>query len=133
MIKMSTTYTTSPVIPFRTVVDLSTATTAAGVVTWATVPVYNTVWIELVITSTASGNTGNVIVTPNATGGHTVAKTSNIASGATESIWVLVNGQPVGPTADLDLGSTSVTIATQDGTGHAVLSGYYVLHGHRLA
>jgi hypothetical protein len=133
MIKMATTYIPQRQIPFTTVVDLDSVTTAAGVVTWVTIPVYNVEWIRLVITSTASGNTGNVIVTPNATGGHITATTANIASGATEEIWVLVRGQQVGPTANLAYGSTSLTIATQDGTGHAVLSGYYELHGLRIA
>ena len=130
---MSTTYIPQRQIPFTTVVDLDSVTTQAGVVTWVTVPAYNVEWIRLVITSTASGNTGNVIVTPNATGGHMAATTATIASGATEEIWVLIRGQQVGPTADLAYGSTTITIATQDGTGHAVLSGYYELHGLRIA
>lgn len=130
---MATTYISQPVIPFKTVVDLSTATCAAIIATWATIPVYNTEWIRFVITSTASGVTGNVIVTPNTTGGHITATTANIASGATEEIWILVRGQQVGPTAGLANGSTSVTVQVQDGTGHAVLSGYYELHGHRIA
>lgn len=130
---MATQYIADRRIPFTTVVDLPSVTTAAGVVTWATVPCYNTEWVRLVITSTASGNTGNVIVTPNATGGHIAATTATIASGATEEIWVLVRGQQVGPTANLANGSTQFIIATQNGTGAATLSGYYELHGLRLA
>jgi hypothetical protein len=133
MIKMSTTYIGQPVIPFTTVVDLSTVTTEAGAKTWTTIPVYNTEWIRFVITSTASGNVGNIIVTPNTTGGHIAATTSSIASGATEEVWVLVRGQQVGPTANLANGSTSVLVQYQDSAGHAVLSGYYELHGHRIA
>jgi hypothetical protein len=89
--------------------------------------------MQLVITNASGAVTGNVIVTPNATGGHIAATTATIAAASTEEIWVLVRGQQVGPTANLANGSTSVTIATQDGTGNAALSGYYVLHGLRIA
>lgn len=130
---MATTYIPQRQIPFTTVVDLSSVTCEAGAKTWTTIPVYNVEWIRFVITNASGALTGNVIVTPNTTGGHIAATTATIAAASTEEIWVLVRGQQVGPTANLANGSTSVLVQYQDGTGHAALSGYYELHGLRIA
>ena len=116
---------------FRKMVDFTPVTTAALTATWINIPVYNTIWVEFVITA-GGGKSGTVTITPNTTGGNITPTAVTIATGTTERIWVLVNGQYSTPTGNLALGSTMLKVEHVDGDGHSNLSGYYVIHGSRI-
>jgi hypothetical protein len=79
-------------IPFFTTVDLASTASTDGGAAWITaMPCYNTVWIDLEITVATKNVT--VTITPDATGGNTVARSFALTAGASaQHIWFLVNG-----------------------------------------
>lgn len=117
-------------IPFTQTVDLTShASTDAGY-TLATLPVYDTVWIELVLDCATKDVT--ITVDPDTTGGNLGTASVALTAGTTGNvIWHLVNGVPV--TTGVAYGSHTVVIkATSTLAGnHGTISGYAVLHGMR--
>jgi hypothetical protein len=117
-------------IPFTQVIDLPSTTSTNAGATIATIPVYDTEWVELVLNCATNGVT--VTVDPDTTGGNLGTLSVALTAGTTgNKLWHLVNGVPAN--VGLGYGSHTVVIKATSTVGgsHGVITGYVVLHGMR--
>ena len=117
-------------IPFTQTIDLSSTTSTNAGATIATIPVYDTEWIELILD--CATNAVTVTVDPDTTGGNLGTASVNLTAGTTgNAIWHLVKGVP--QNVGLAYGSHTVVLKAVSTVGgaHGVITGYAVLHGMR--
>jgi hypothetical protein len=117
-------------IPFTQTIDLTSTTSTNAGATIATIPVYDTVWIELVLDCATKGVT--VTIDPDTTGGNLGTMSVALTAGTTgNKMWHLVNGVP--QNVGVAYGSHVVVLKATSTVGgdHGVITGYAVLHGMR--
>jgi hypothetical protein len=117
-------------VPFIQTIDLTSTTSTNAGATIATIPVYNTEWIELVLDCATNGVT--VTVDPDTTGGNLGTMSVALTAGTTgNEMWHLIKGVP--QNVGLGYGSHTVVLKATSTVGgaHGVITGYVVLHGLR--
>jgi hypothetical protein len=118
-------------IPFTESIAISSTTAAAspGTAICTSLPIHNVDWVEMIFH--CATHAVDITYTLDSTGIVPASGTvASLTSTTDNDIILAVKGVP--STSDLSFGSHALTLKAVDATASGVITGYIILHGHRL-
>ena len=118
-------------VPFIQSIAISSTTAAAspGTAICTSLPIHNVDWVEMKFS--CATHAVDITFTLDSTGIVPASGTvASLTSGTDNDIILAVKGVPIA--AGLGFGSHALTLKAVDATASGVITGYLILHGHRL-